>query len=90
MMGQTPLVCFPKTNSHVATNKHDTNGGIWPQAMCMHISKQKLKPLAKSSRTKQYRKSSCTIFERLSNERHGEYIKTKINAYLLKQDPSLD
>jgi hypothetical protein len=50
----------------------------------MHISKQKLKPLAKSSRTKQYRKSSCTIFERLSNERHGEYIKTKINAYLSK------
>jgi len=50
----------------------------------MHISKQKLKPLTKSSGTKQYRKSSCTIFEGLLDERHGECIKAKINAYLSK------
>jgi hypothetical protein len=50
--------------------------------MSLHSSKQKSKPLAKSSRTKQYHKSSYTIFKRLLNERRGECIKAKINAYL--------
>jgi len=40
MMGQMPLACFPQTNNHVATNKRDTNGGTWPRAMCLHISKR--------------------------------------------------
>jgi len=26
-MGQTLLACFPKTNSHVATNMRDIDGG---------------------------------------------------------------
>jgi hypothetical protein len=45
MMGRTPTTCFPKTNSHVVTNMCDTDGGTQPQAMCLHISKQKSKPL---------------------------------------------
>ncbi len=84
MMGQTPLACFPKTNSHVATNKRDPDGRTWPQAMCLHISKQKSKPLAKSLKTKQYHKSSYTIFKGLSNEKRGEWINVEINAFLSK------
>jgi hypothetical protein len=75
MMGQTPLAYFPKTNCHVATNRHDIDGGTWPQAMCLHIFKQKSKPLAKSSGTRQYHKSSYTIFKGLLDERRGECIK---------------
>ncbi len=83
-MGRMPPTCFPKTNNHVATNKRDTNGKTWPQAMCLHISKQKSKPLAKSLGTKQYHKSSYIIFKGLSNERRGECIKAEINASLSK------
>jgi hypothetical protein len=46
--------------------------------------KKKSKPLAKSSKTKQFHKSSYTILEGLLDERHGERIKTKINACLFK------
>ncbi len=80
MMGWTPLACFLKTNSHVATNMCNIDGETWPQVMCLHISKQKPKPIAKSSRTKQYCKSSYTIFKGLLDERCGKCIKAKINA----------
>jgi hypothetical protein len=50
----------------------------------MHISKQKSKPLTKSSKTKQYCKSSCTIFKGLLDERCGECNNAKINASLSK------
>jgi hypothetical protein len=59
--------------------------------MCLHISKKKSKPLTKSSRTKQSYKSSYTIPKGLSNERHDECVKAKINVFFNpKQDPSLD
>jgi hypothetical protein len=50
----------------------------------MDISKQKSKPLAKSSRTKQYYKGSYTIFKGLSDERRGECINAKTNASISK------
>ncbi len=53
--------------------------------------KKKSKPLTKSSRTKQSCKSSYTIPKGLSNERHDECVKAKINVlFNPKQDPSLD
>jgi hypothetical protein len=58
--------------------------------MCLHISKNKSKPLTKSSRTKQSRKSSYTIPEGLPNERHGECVKAKKMFFYPKQDPFLD
>jgi hypothetical protein len=39
MMGPTLLACFPKTNSHVATNMCDTDGGTWPQIACIFQNK---------------------------------------------------
>ncbi len=50
-MGQMPLVWFSKINSCNATNKHDINGGTWPQAMCSYIFIKRSKPLTKSSWT---------------------------------------
>jgi len=52
--------------------------------MCLHISKQKSRPLVKSSRTKKYHKSSYATFKGLLHERRGECIKGKINASLPK------
>jgi hypothetical protein len=46
--------------------------------------KKESKLLAESSETRQYHKSSYTIFEGLSNERHGELVKVEKNASLLK------
>jgi len=57
---------------------------------CMHTVKQKSKPLAKSSRTKQYCKGSYTIFKGLSDERCGECINAKKMPLYPKQDPFLD
>jgi hypothetical protein len=74
-MGWMPLVCFSKTNSHDPTSRCDIDGKPWSQAMCPHISKKKSKPLTKSSRTKQYCKSSYTIFKGPLDERHGEHVK---------------
>jgi hypothetical protein len=65
MIGQTPLVCFSKANSRDAIS---------------NIFQKKSKPLAKSLRTKQSRKSSYTIRKRLLDKRHGEHVKAKINA----------
>jgi hypothetical protein len=62
-MGQTPPACFSKTNSRNATSKHDTNGRTQSQTMCLNISKKRLKPLAKSSKTKQFGKNLYTILE---------------------------
>jgi hypothetical protein len=41
---------------------------------------KKSKPFTKSSGMKQYYKSSCTIFEGPSKERHGEQTNIEINA----------
>jgi hypothetical protein len=49
--------------------------------MCLHISKQTSKPLTKSSRTKQYYKSSYTIFKGLLDERCDECNEANINAF---------
>jgi hypothetical protein len=83
-MGQTPFACFSKTNSHDATNKHDTNGRTWPWTMCSRISKKLSKPLIKSLGIKQSHKSSYTILGGPLDERHGERVKAKINASLSK------
>jgi hypothetical protein len=48
--------------------------------MCPHTLKKRLKPLAKSSKTKQSRRSSYTIFERPPEKRHGEQAKVEINV----------
>jgi hypothetical protein len=52
--------------------------------MCPHTLKRNKKPFAKSSRTKQFRKSSYTILEKSLNERHGECAKMVINASWFK------
>jgi hypothetical protein len=48
--------------------------------MYPHISKNKSKPLAELSKTKQFRKSSYTIPKRPPNKKHDEHVKAKINA----------
>jgi hypothetical protein len=48
--------------------------------MCPHTFFKNSKPLAKVIGTKQYRKSSCTIFERPLNEKHSEHARVEINA----------
>ncbi len=49
---------------------------------CAHILKKKeSKPFAKSSRTKQFHKSSYTILKGPSEEKRGEQAKAKINAF---------
>ncbi len=74
-----PLNYFSNTKSWDAENKHDTEGGTWPQAMCPHTLKKKPKPFAKSSKTKQSRKSSYTI-PKGPLKRQGERAKAKTNA----------
>ncbi len=48
------------------------------------FKKIKAKPLAKSSSTKQFHKSSYTIPKGLPNERCGECVKVEINAFQSK------
>ncbi len=48
--------------------------------MCPHTSKKRLKPLAKAYGTKQFGRSSYTIFEKPLEERHGEWVKVKTNV----------
>jgi len=76
--------CFSKVNNCDATSKLDTDGGTWLQAMCLHISNKRWKPLIKSLGTKQFCKSSYTIFEKPSDERHGKQATIKINAFVSK------
>jgi hypothetical protein len=48
--------------------------------MCPHITKKRLKPLAKSLGAKQYHRSSYTIPKGPPKKKHGEQAKAKINA----------
>ncbi len=48
--------------------------------MCPHTSKERSKPLAESSRTKHFRKSSYTIPKGPPEEKHGEWTKASTNA----------
>ncbi len=84
VMGQMPLACFSKTNSHNATNMCDIDETTWPWTMCLHISKNRSKPLVQSLGTKQSCKSSYTIPEGISDERRGKHVKVKINVYSSK------
>jgi hypothetical protein len=52
---------------------------MWP-----HNLKKRLKPLTKSSRTKQSYRSSYTIPKRPLEERHGERTKAETNASQFK------
>jgi hypothetical protein len=52
--------------------------------MCPHTSKKISKPLAKSSKAKQFHKSSYTRPKGLPNERCGECAKVEINAFQSK------
>jgi len=79
-----PLVYFSKTNNHDVISKCDTNGGTWLQIMCPHTFLKNSKPLAKVIGTKQYRKSSRTIFEGPLNEKHSEHARVQINASWFK------
>ncbi len=65
-------------------NKCDTNGGMWPWAMCPHTSRKRWKAFVESSRTKQFHKSSYIIFEGPIDERRGERVKVEINVFYLK------
>jgi hypothetical protein len=85
-MGRMPPTCFSKANSHDAMNRHDTNGGTWPQVMCHHISNKRSKTLAKSLKTKQFHKSSYTIPKGPSDERRGERIRVEKMPFYSKQD----
>jgi hypothetical protein len=83
-MGRTPPIYFSKANNCDATNRCDTNGGTWPWAMCLHISKKRSKPLVELSGMNQSFKSSYTIPNRSPNERRGKNGKIEINAFLSK------
>jgi hypothetical protein len=52
--------------------------------MCSHTSKKRSKPLTKTFGTKPFHKSSYTILEGPLEKRHGEQVKTKINASQFK------
>jgi hypothetical protein len=89
-MGWMLPTCLFKTNSRDPTSRHDTDGGTWPQMMCLHISKKSSTPLTESSWTKQFHKSSYTILKGPLDEKRGKCVKVKNMFFYPKQDSSLD
>jgi len=79
-MGHMPPDCFSNDKNRDVKNKHYTKSGTWPWAICPHTSKKRLKPLVEAFGTKQFGRSSYTIFERPLEERHGERAKVKTNV----------
>ncbi len=62
-----------------AKNKHDIEGGRWPQTMHPHTLKKRSKRFTKSFQTKHFHKSSYTI-PKMPLKKNGEQAKAKINA----------
>ncbi len=78
------VVSFFRTSNCDDASKRNMDGGTWPWSMCSHTLKTKLKLFAKSSKTKQFRKRSYSVLEKLLNERHCECAKMEINASCFK------
>jgi hypothetical protein len=79
-MGNLSPNCLSNANSGDVERKYDIEGGIWPQTICPQTSKKRLKPFVKSFGTKQFCKSSYTIYQGPLEERCNERTKTETNV----------